>query len=123
MESLISPLTWQIALGIILAAVILWLGRLIIVVIVSCFVWISDQELWGVVGLILLIGLGAFYALIQEDSPKTLKDVAEKHFQRQEYNESLEAYKKAVQLKPEDVSARKRIAEIYSNLGKYDEAI
>ena len=42
---------------------------------------------------------------------------------KKDYSAAIEAYTKAIHLDPKDLGARKRVAQIYSDLGRYDEAI
>ena len=77
METLISPLSWQIALGIVFGAILVWLGRLIFFGVVSCFLWISEEVGGTIAGILLFISFVTYGLVGGFDSPHTLKTRAE----------------------------------------------
>lgn len=53
----------------------------------------------------------------------TLLDLAEAHVKLRHFHEAIEEYRRIIEIKPRDVYARGRLAELYSWVGDYDKSI
>lgn len=59
----------------------------------------------------------------EEPTAKTFFDLGVQHIEKTEYSEAIDAYKKAVQIKPSYVEAYITLGMVSSMLSRYDEAI